>query len=300
MKHVTRAAFLRLTPELFKVALTGIIIVFATASIADVIIPTSYREAMSLVGGTDHNVGSTPHASPVVYSAITNNPGVNTSVAEVAFSSSPVPSVSASVWGSSYDPMYGHVSSAASAILSYDIGVNGAASSYVPVDFSGLYSIYYEVGAPGNNYVQLMINNDMKFSIGCERYTCTTTYPRGISILPTDEGWGFKEGHFLGSENIKLDTQGHALISVYMYVKSSFLSRPGQNRATAFLDPYFEIDPEWIANNPDSDASLTFVSGVGNTRSVPLSNSVPEPETYTLFLAALGLLGVISKRRKIQ
>ncbi len=58
----------------------------------------------------------------------------------------------------------------------------------------------------------------------------------------------------------------------------------------AMIDPYIEIDP---AFNIGGEYSLAFSPGVGNS-----IGPVPEPETYAMMVAGLGLLSLVAGRRK--
>ena len=58
----------------------------------------------------------------------------------------------------------------------------------------------------------------------------------------------------------------------------------------ADIDPYFQVDSNWIAQG--NSASIHMPNNIGNTIS-----AVPEPETYALLLAGLGLIGVAARRK---
>jgi PEP-CTERM motif len=64
--------------------------------------------------------------------------------------------------------------------------------------------------------------------------------------------------------------------------------------ATAFIDPHLEIDAAFLAANPG--ATLTITPGVGNE--ISSVSAVPEPSTYALMLAGLGVIGFIARRRR--
>lgn len=65
--------------------------------------------------------------------------------------------------------------------------------------------------------------------------------------------------------------------------------------SSSYLDPFFSIDPAYLALNPS--ASLSFTPGVGNLN--PLA-AVPEPETYAMMLLGLGLIGFTARRKNIK
>jgi hypothetical protein len=71
-------------------------------------------------------------------------------------------------------------------------------------------------------------------------------------------------------------------------------SGTGLQTSHAFIDPELTIDPEYLKTNPT--ASLFITPGVGNET----VTVVPEPETYAMMLAGLGLMGAITRRRKAK
>ena len=64
--------------------------------------------------------------------------------------------------------------------------------------------------------------------------------------------------------------------------------------ATAFVDPYIFIDPAWLADHPGYSVAVS--AGIGNA--APGVAAIPEPQTYAMMLAGLGLLGFAVRRRK--
>ena len=60
-----------------------------------------------------------------------------------------------------------------------------------------------------------------------------------------------------------------------------------------FVDPYIFIDPVFLASHPGY--SILVSEGMSNS---PTAASVPEPETYSMLLTGLGVLGLTTRRRK--
>ncbi len=60
----------------------------------------------------------------------------------------------------------------------------------------------------------------------------------------------------------------------------------------------FQVDP---TNGAISNIASTVIGGSGvNIGALAYVSSVPEPETYAMMLAGLGLLGVVARRRKLK
>jgi hypothetical protein len=52
----------------------------------------------------------------------------------------------------------------------------------------------------------------------------------------------------------------------------------------------------WTVPDPESWHGFTF--GIRTTERIEPTPAIPEPETYAMLLAGLGLLGLIARRRK--
>jgi hypothetical protein len=91
---------------------------------------------------------------------------------------------------------------------------------------------------------------------------------------------------------------------VYRIIMHAFAGATGTNadyenaRVTsrAFVDPYFNIDPLFLSDNPGF--SLAFSPGVGNT--LPPTGGIPEPSTWALMILGFGATGAaIRSRRRV-
>lgn len=166
--------------------------------------------------------------------------------------------------------------------LQYGFQIHGP-SIYVlvPVIISGV----YQMDSSGTDYyhgranVSLSVNGGTGF--GFNKY-CFDVCSDG--------------GTFAGLVSVYADRE----ITIYEYLSLTAQSwwsnggiREGAASASAYLDPYISIDPTWARTNPGY--SVTVTPGFGNEAP---TNSVPEPETYTLLLSGLVLMGAIDRRRK--
>ena len=102
------------------------------------------------------------------------------------------------------------------------------------------------------------------------------------------------DGSFVGTMNFLSGNAGLIRLQTVASVSSAFsYSNIVLNLnadASAYIDPYIEIDPTWALANPGYSISVS--QGVGNTA------PVPEAETYAMMLAGLGLVGLMARRRK--
>ena len=71
------------------------------------------------------------------------------------------------------------------------------------------------------------------------------------------------------------------------------------SNGTAYMDPLISIDPAWAAANPTlaSQFHLEISAGVTNGFGTPGPGGVPEPATWSLMIAGLGLAGAALRRR---
>ena len=192
----------------------------------------------------------------------------------------------------------------------------GPANSFVPIDFMGNFSLLHQGNQPGGNRW-----SQARFAIAASDYVdLGNGMVRGAGLLLTAScnqqaggGCGSTQGMLPGSNYVQT---GESFITTTYYgigaaslsgLFSGVLYAPtdslGQARgsvnllaaagsyttqaSTTFLDPHFEINAAWLANNPG--AAFTLPAGVGN-EVVP----VPEPATWLL---ALGGLAFLATRR---
>lgn len=103
-------------------------------------------------------------------------------------------------------------------------------------------------------------------------------------------------GHYYGTLYMRTDEGGDAYGQVQFQAIAStsfnWRGNPGKTlNVMTYIDPYFELDPEWSALNPG--ATLRLPEGVGNA-----VVQVPEVESGWLILAGLGLLSIALPRRR--
>lgn len=201
------------------------------------------------------------------------------------FASSATPTPSLSLSASSYmnsDPSNATgLDSAISASLSYYfsvIGPTGLANSAVdvPIDISGQYSLaaksFPTASAPDAysavsvNVLPLASGAALSFAKTCEE---------GFTA-PGQCG----QGSFSGTGLLQF---GGGFSGPYQVIMTANVESHLGYGASAYVDPYIQIDPTWAASNPGY--SLVFDPGVGN--------ALPVPEPSTLALSVLGLLSMM-------
>jgi hypothetical protein len=193
---------------------------------------------------------------------VTSN-GVSVSVTTTAhLAAEPFPSVFASAQRISSIPG-GGLTILSSAGANYDIEITGPTPN-VLVDVSGWASL----GASGTPSIFLIIQNDLIFS----KYTPGTFSFDMPVLVPTG-----------------------SLIPVELNASASLTGVPaaGSLSASAYLDPYFSIDP----SNADPGAySILTSPGVGNAPSPGVV--IPETSTWAMMLLGFAGLGFASLRHR--
>lgn len=202
--------------------------------------------------------------------------------------------------------------------LQYDVFIKGAPNTSLVLNMTSLYktSHIYELNV-SNGYNELSLGIGIFDSVGTNyldyRFISSADqvgylfnpYPSGY-ILPTFTS--INDTEIFTTLNEYKWTTIDPILGTFQYevsdkLQSSFLVNLGESgeawgqvslsvRGTnAYLDPFFSIDPNSLALNPN--ASLSFTPGVGNLN--PLA-AVPEPETYAMMLLGLGLIGFTTRR----
>jgi len=272
--------------------------------------PVSYYGEAAYLGrtGTATNVTSTPHGNPTTYSENVSNPFA-ISRESVTFTSTPAPSILATT--SAYNS-FGIIESFAMGWLSYDIGVSGPASTYVPVTFRGQYAMAGidisgfsgSENVVNTTHISLFIHSNseepseyVQLEYHCSRGCESTSLSGGYSVSrfeDTFNGMDSVTGNMFGAVPLLTDQFGLATATVTMQISASTLANSQSHiqifNAMAYIDPEFHIDPDWLALNPG--ATLSLPEGVGNS-----ITAVPLPGTLPLMLGGLGLLGALVRRR---
>lgn len=105
-------------------------------------------------------------------------------------------------------------------------------------------------------------------------------------------------GTFAGTSKFLTDANGVATITVYMQANVFYKKNEGSFESgviRSFIDPEFKIDEDWQKIDGNY-ASINMPENVGNAS----VSAVPEPETYALMMAGLGLMGAVARRRKAK
>lgn len=166
----------------------------------------------------------------------------------------------------------GFLTAGANAVLTYNFAViGGQAGDRVHLDIATILHAAFQ-GSP-NSYV---------FS----RVIVTTSQGEvTANICSRLCGAGTGVTDFKGV--LHVDALSGAINTVYMDVYADAATGPNPSSASATADPIISIDQSTLNFG---DYSLLFSPGVGN-------GGVPEPATWTLMLAGLGLAGARLRRR---
>jgi len=185
----------------------------------------------------------------------------------------PYVSATASAFGSAPEPARVRVISQAYYYFSL---LGPASTELVPIGFVGKASASL-AGEPSSysySNVRIMGSAGSSYSFTCQAdFSC--------AVGP--------DGTFTGSILLRRFEMG----TVMLIAETTAISYGRATTGSAFIDPYFFIDPGFLAEHPGY--SLSF-SGVGNE---PFHTApVPEPETYAMLMAGLGILGAFTRRGK--
>lgn len=164
----------------------------------------------------------------------------------------------------------------------------------VPILLSGLYDNQNPMELPdglggtvtsaGVNVLSSLFENLYAFQSICYNYT----YFLNESSPPKNCGSGSFSGSFMAAA-------GSTLSVVITAFAGRVFTDAAPGAASAYVDPFFEIDPAWTALHPGY--SLAFEAGVGNGAPGIVTSPVPEPETSALMVTGLAALLLRRKRR---
>lgn len=180
--------------------------------------------------------------------------------------------------------------SGADANAHYSFSIVGAPAA-VPILVSGEYAVIdpFEFpdrsgGTVATGLVDIRGSRGALFNF---QSLCYDYAPENNEQAPAQNcGTGSFQGSFLAAAG--------SIVLIYMdaTVSRSFADA-GLPAASAYIDPFFEIDPVWAATHPGY--SLTFDPGVGDGMPGAIA---PVPEPATIALLAGGLIALAGKRRR--
>ncbi len=212
----------------------------------------------------------------------------------VSAAGSPEINVPGTVSGSDCNGSDGCETTYASASAGLAISIHGSGSGVNPADASGQGSItfYYEITGPGSVSVPLIISGSASTSVSGPNATANAYIEYGNGDLytcsSTVAGACGSEAAS-GSLNLVRFTNESSNTPYDLGVIATGYSADGTGSFSAQISGFkFGIDPAWLASNPGY--SLKFSSNINIA-------AVPEPDTYAMLLAGLGLLSFITTRR---
>ena len=179
----------------------------------------------------------------------------------------PQPFVSLNVTSS--DPTYGAHDTSAFGTLGYYVRVAGPVGGQVPVWITASGFLTYSSSNANLNGSLKIVRQNFNTPL-VEENICHHSLFCGTT---DNDSFALKQKPFTFVAG--------ALYYVSMVAQATAMTNGGGNGyATVFLDPYFEIDPNFAKA---SDYTLQFSPGI-------VQQPVPEPGTVALWLAGLGLL----------
>lgn len=316
--------------EFFKLRSKFILSMFCLSVVSGLANANNYFENIYIGDGTSTNSNTfnstTPSPGNVVLSGIYTNCDTGfcttTSLLRAEISADPLPFVRTSSQTVNFqlDDRGAIGSTIAQASIQYDINLTGTPNSYVPVNMFSLLSANIDESSlfSGAAFANLVFSNSVNFlSYGLE-VRGGITQPTNLNLQQFQTFSSFGAPSAITTLNgIEITPQGLVLsesdrrFSVDQTLESQlyfFLNDEGFSTGTitlssqvstvaangfSYIDPFFSINPDFLALNPNT--SLSFTPGVGNAN--PLS-SVPVPAALPLMASALGLFGFGAIRRK--
>ena len=235
---------------------------------------TSAAQSAEISISTDNTIGFHDGRSMVVTAPLADTLTFDGGSGSIGFYPRPYLSGSATATGS--DTVGTRVFTTAS--VEYFFSISGpSATELVPISFAGKASVSMdgELSGGASANIRIFGSAGTFYTMTCQaNYACPAdsdgTFTGSILLRPLD----------MGSVSMRVEI---AAIS-YSSIGSS---------GSAFIDPYFFIDPDFLVDHPGY--SLAF-SNVGNE---PFNTTpVPEPETYAMLIAGLGMLTRFVRRSK--
>ena len=187
----------------------------------------------------------------------------------------------------------GSASHRAASTLTYTFGITGP-SALVPILVSGAYATFDPLELPrgaGGTFVRAVLRVRGEFSQKLFEFRsfCYNYPPEFHEQLPAEKcGTGLFSGSFFAASetalSVEMDAQATRIFDDRVPAAAS-----------AYMDPYFQIDPAWAASHPGY--ALSFDPGVGNGVPGAFGGPSAVPEPATLALMAAGLAALAGGRR---
>lgn len=249
----------------------------------------SYSTQASQEGGP-YNSSYTASWTPFSTSPLSFTSSSGLSSATTTLNS--VPSVSSSANFSGGVVVGGQTPGAtANGNLMYYFSIIGPTQVSVPIEVTGYESLSAgSFGEVSTAYVYLTASGGAvsntytcQFGAGCGSsfYSLSNT---AYSVTAAQNSAGSYSGY------IDIQSNANAYTNSYVCNQGPLGVCQPSGTATAYIDPYITIAPSFLASNPGY--SIVVSNGISNI------SPAPEPETYTMLLVGLGLLGFIAYRRK--
>ena len=281
----------RAVPVLAAVAAT----ILSTSTHASVV-PTGNQQLSYYIyqNGTlvpDTNVGSNDLSSPLGW-VYPSPPSVGLPYGSAVANALSVPRVEVSAATPRYVDSASFAVVRARSALAYYVSVNGPDLTLdIPVAFSA--RLWASV--PGNADINAVETAIADFTI--QEYSGipdVNTYlgaPIHRTVAAQNRYTGSGETGYLGLVD-GLSVRSGTYLGVIL---AAAVQVQGGGSASAWVDPYFYIDPSFLSQHPGY--ALNFSPFVGNDPSPP---AVPEPSTWAMLFGGFGLVGFAMRRARAK